>query len=151
MTQLVANRREYISFLTTGFVGSVAGCGQLESGCGDDRQGDLRILVVPDDIDSTPEAEAQEIAATTTVECPTNGNVLFQETETFTQTASSTPSPRRYVDVYATDAFRLIFDVRDGPTKTEEHRLDGGSILEMEITYRVNDSIEFSIEGAVVP
>jgi hypothetical protein len=143
-------RRFFRAIAAAGSVGA-AGCGQFESGCGDDRQGDLIIIVVPDDIDSTPEAEAQEITATTTVECPTNDNIFFEETETFTQNPSSTPSPRRYVDVYATDAFRLIFNVHDGPTKTEEHRLDGGSIREMEIAYRVNGAIEFSIGRAVVP
>jgi len=146
MTRQVANRREYLSLLTTGLVGSTAGCGLTESACDDDGKGDLTIWVVPDDIDSTPEAEAREITATTTIECPTNDDVLFEEMDTFTQSTSSTPSPRRYANTPLTGAIRLTFNVHNGPTKTEEY---SSNITNMEIGYRVNNSIEFNVTGRI--
>jgi len=125
MARQTPSRREYLTVIGVGLIGSVAGCGEGAT----DSTNDLVISVR--DTDAT---------ATIAVENSATGEVLFEETDTFSELLYPEDGPnKRYENVFGTEAVRITFDVHDGPTR-EQNSSDRKS-SDIHITYR--GSIEF--------
>jgi hypothetical protein len=110
-----------------GLIGSVAGCG----GDTTDSAGSNDIVIWVRDTDAT---------ATITVENSSSEEVLFEETDTFSELLYPEDGPnKRYENVFGTETVRITFDVHDGP----EGQRDFSDREYSEIHIRYQGTIEF--------
>ena len=127
MAQQTPTRREYLTLMGVGLIGSVAGCGEGTTNSTNSND----IVVWVRDTDAT---------ATITVENSSTEEVLFEETDTFSELLYPEDGPnKRYENVFGTETVRIMFDVHDGPT--HEREFSDRKSSDINITYR--GSIEF--------
>jgi len=121
MDRRILGRRAYVTSLGAGVIGAVAGC----VGGSSESIGSNDIVIWVRNGDAT---------ATTTVENAATGEVLFEESDSFSELVYPEDGPNaRYDDVFGTDTVRITFAVRDGPERRRE--FSGGEDGEIHITY----------------
>jgi len=124
MSQRQIGRRKYLMLTSAGVTGAVAGCSQ--GNVTDDNAGTNDIVIWV--------RTGEEITATLTVENTSNGEMLFEQTETYEELTYPEDGPNeRYKNVFGTESIRIIMEVTDGPERTREY--SGRKHANINITY----------------
>ncbi len=137
MARQTIGRREYLTMVGAGSIGSVAGCGRRSGTTENPGTNDIVIWVR--DTDAT---------ATITVENASTGETLFDETDTFSELLYPEDGPNaRYENVFGTETVKFTFDVRGGPEQRREFA--DREFTEIHVEY--TGSIEFSVTQDRMP